>query len=80
MTEREGFWRGVVFFNLNTHAQKEGEKNHLGQWWRGGGEAPVRVKHRGGEREQHMCSGEGEETGETQGDKGNRGPRSVAFI
>ena len=74
MTEGEGFWGGVCF-NLNTHAQKEGEKNTSAS---GGGEAPVRVKYGGGE--QHMCSGEGEETGETQGDKGNRGPRSVAFI
>ena len=44
MTEGEGFWGGVCF-NLNTHAQKEGEKNTSAS---GGGEAPVRVKYGGG--------------------------------
>lgn len=48
MTEREGFWGGVVFFNLNTHAQKEGEKNHLGQWWRGGGGGTCSSQAQGG--------------------------------
>lgn len=58
------------------HTCFEREKKYLGQWWKG--KAPVRVKHR--EREQHMCSGEGEETSGTQRQRQQRAEKCGFYL